>query len=85
MFPFRQPQFYYNDTRKDNQGQLGKAMQQMETQQPNGDANAQVHTSDGYIVADFVRPHKNMIGNGEGVSSRRDSQESLRRCFDVSG
>ncbi len=41
-------------------------MQHMEIQQPDNDANTQVGTPDRYIVADLMRPHKNMIGNGEG-------------------
>lgn len=38
----------------------------METQQPNNDTNAQTFNPDRYIVTDLIRPHKNMIGNGEG-------------------
>jgi hypothetical protein len=38
----------------------------MEIQQINDDVNAQTCNPDRYIVTDLIRPHKNMIGNGEG-------------------
>lgn len=46
--------------------QTGEVVQQMETVQPNNDTNTQVSTPNRYIVTDLVRPHKNMLGSGEG-------------------
>lgn len=34
--------------------------------QENNGTNTRVRTPDRYIVTDLIRPHKNMIGNGEG-------------------
>ncbi len=45
---------------------LRKVIQQMETQQPRDGVNAQTDNPDMYIVTGLIRPHKNMIGNGEG-------------------
>ncbi|MCK4417435.1 MAG: AAA family ATPase, partial [Candidatus Latescibacteria bacterium] len=38
----------------------------MENQQPSNNIDPQVSTPDRYIVTGLMRPHKNMLGNGEG-------------------
>jgi len=40
--------------------------QQTVAVQPNNDVNTQGNTADRHIVAGLIRPHKNMLGSGEG-------------------
>jgi hypothetical protein len=47
----------------------------MVTQQTNNDTNTQVNAPDRYIVNGLIRPHKNMIGNGEGGHKTQTSTQ----------